>query len=228
MNVVYEKTAHFDEEMKSGIMKEKLGEICIKGQNLNALVSVLNENFKTNQNTEGQKFSDLDLIIWANANEANCKSCDIMVNEIYSSDQRSSTEKRILEILNDYPDNIQVVRITRDSEIDSSLVEQLLITFQDGDVIENVIGNIPKLCFIDSETYRRNERITMMIDKFEDVLFKELVNRKIRVNGKGGVIREVNGTWSRYGFFETGVKKNYVNLSLVEKMGAKTIRSLVF
>ena len=151
-----------------------------------------------------------------------------MVNDSYSSDQRASTVQRILEILNDYHENVQVVRITRDSEIDPLLVEQLLTTLQDGDVIENVIGNISKLCFIDSETCRRNERIAMMIDEFEDVLFKELVNRKIRVNGKGGVIREVNGTWNRYGFFETGVKKNYINLSLVEKMGARKIRSLGF
>lgn len=228
MNVIYEKTAHFDEEMKSGLMKEKFGEIYLEGQNLNVLASVLNEHFRTNLNTEGQKLSDLDLLIWANVNEENGNSLELMVNDSYPSAQRANIVKRILDILNDYQDNVQVVRITRDSEIDPALVEQLLTTIQDGDVAENVIASIPKLCFIDSETYRRNERIATMIDEFEDVLFQELVNRKIRVNGQAGVLREVKGTWNRYGFFETGVKKNYVNLSLMQKMGTRTIRSLEF
>jgi hypothetical protein len=66
-----------------------------------------------------------------------------------------------------------------------------------------------------------------MIDQLESRLFEEILNKKVRVNGKSGILKEVNSTYDRFGFYESGARKNYVFLSLVQKMGTRTIRELV-
>lgn len=226
MDIIYEKVAHFDEEMKSGLMREKLGEIQIEGEYLERPIVALKQQFRTNLNAEKQKLIDLDLLIWPSDDEEDLNSFQITLGDHCSFEQNQTITEGILEIMKKYQEEVQSVRIFRSCEVDRSRVEEFLITLNDGDVFENTLENVAKLCFIDSGTYLSSSHITQMIDKLERILFEEIVNRKIRVNGKEGVLKEVNGNYGRYGFFERGVRKNYVGLSLVQKMGTRTIREL--
>lgn len=226
MDVIYEKAEHFDEEVKSGLMKEKFSEVHIAGNNLERLRVTLKQNFKTNADTEKQSLADLDFFIWPSDNIGDLEVFQITLNDHYSFAKNQAVVEHILEMLGNYPKCVHSVRIFRDCELDLARVEELLVTLNNGDVFENILENISKLCFIDSGTYLSKNYITQMIDKFERILFEGIVNRKIRVNGKEGVLKEVNGDYARFGFFERGVRKNYITLSLVQKMGARTIRKL--
>lgn len=226
MEVIYEQTAQFNAKMKSGLMKEKCSAIHIKGKNIDSLIVALNDSFKTNLNVEGQKFDDCDILIWRNDYDDNSDCFQITVNDKYSSAENHAIVKRIIEIMNTQAKNVQWVRISRNCAVDPLLVEQFLMTLQDGDVFENILEKISKFGLIDSGILHSNERSAQMIDEFESILFAGIVNKKIRVNGKEGILKEVNGNWGRYGFFETGVKKNYAGLSLGQKMGTRTIREL--
>lgn len=226
MDVIYEKAAHFDEEMKSGLMKEKFSEVHIMGNDLERLRVTLMQNFKTNSNTEKQSLADLDLFIWPSEDIGDLEAFQITLNDHYSFAKNQAVVEHILEMMRNYPEYVHSIRIFRNCELDLARVEELLVTLNNGDVFENILENISKLCFIDSGTYLSKNHITQMIDKMERILFEGIVNRKIRVNGKEGVLKEVNGDYARFGFFERGVRKNYVSLSLVQKMGARTIRKL--
>lgn len=212
MDIIYEKAAHFDEEMKSGLMREKFGEIQIEGEHLERPMITLKQHS--------------DFLIWRSDDEEDSNSFEITLSDHYSFEQNQAIIKRILEMMKNYQDEVQTVRIFRSCEVDRLRVEEFLISLNNGDVFENIMENVSKLCFIDSGTYLSSSHITQMIDKLERILFEEIVNRKIRVNGKEGVLKEVNGNYERYGFFKRGVRKNYVGLSLVQKMGTKTIREL--
>lgn len=227
MEIIYDTVAHFEEEMKSGLMREKLSEIHMIAWDIHPLIKTLNKSFKTNLNVGEVNFSELDLLIWPPDEESEPNSFQITLNEHFSSVEREVIIKQILARMNEHPENVEQIRITRDCEVDLTRVECLLNKIKDGDVFENILENIPKLCFIDAKTYQSKEIISQMIDEFEEILFEELINKKIRVNGKAGMLKEVQGD-CRYGFFERGVRKDYACLSLVQKMGAKTIRQIGF
>lgn len=227
MEIIYDRAAHFEEEMKSALMREKFAEIHIIGRDIQPLLDTLNKSYKTNLSVEGINFSELELLIWLPDEESDPNSFQITLNEQFSFAETEALIKEILNRMKEHSENVKQIRITCDCEIDATRVERLLYGIKDGDVFENILGNIPKLCFIDSKTYQSKEGISQMIDEFEVILFEELVNKKIRVNGKAGILKEVQGR-CRYGFFERGVKKDYACLSLVQKVGAKTIREIGF
>lgn len=230
IKVIYEKSSTFDEDMKSGLMKEKQGEIKIEAKDVTPILITLNKCFKTSLNTK--KASEFDLFIWPpedeSSNDNEIGSFHITVKDNYSFEKSLPLVNQILSRMNDHVGNVRFVKIMRDCEVDPSRVEQFLNNLKNGDVTENILDNISRLCVIDSETYNSNAKIAQMIDEFEEILFAELVNKKIRVNGKGGILKEVNGNYGRYGFFERGVRKNYACLSLVQKMGARTVREIEF
>lgn len=230
LKIIYEKSANFDEDMRSGLMKEKLGEIIINAENITPILSTLNKNFKTSLNT--QKSSDADLFIWLShdelRNEEGIVSFTITLNNNDFFEKSLSLVNQIIHSMNAHAGNVCWVKITRDCEVDRDRVEQFLNGLKNGDVFENILESVSKLCVIDSETYNSNTKIAQLIDEYEEVLFEGIVNNKIQVNGKGGVLREVQGDCGRFGFFERGVRKNYITLSLVQKMGARTIRELGF
>jgi hypothetical protein len=226
MDISYVKTLDFDKKINSGLMRENFGEIHIAGKQLEPIIAALRYHFRTNLNVEKQRLADLDFLIWYTDDQENANLFQITLSDSYSFKQNQTIIERILEIMKNYPGAVQSVRIFKICEIDRSRVEELLIALNNGDVFENISENVSKLCLIDSETYLSDTHITQMIDKLERILFEEIVNRKIRVNGKEGILKEVNGNYFRYGFFERGVRKNYVGLSLVQKMGARTIREL--
>lgn len=230
LKVIYEKLANFDEDMHSGLMKEKLGEIKIRAMDITPLLTTLNKCFKTSLNT--QKASEVDLFIWLPdddlTEEEKIGFFSFTLNDTNTFEKNMSLMNQMLNSLKAHVGNVCWVKITRDCEVDRERVEQFLRGLKKGDVFENILENISRLCVIESETYNGNVNIAQMIDEYEGILFKELLNKKIRVNGKSGVLREVNGDCGRYGFFERGVRKNYVYLSLVQKMGARTIREIGF
>lgn len=228
MDVIYDKVARFDEKMDSGLMEEKYSQIQIESWDSAPLLDSLNTRFKTNLNAGGIQISNLELLIWLPDEEGDPNSFQVTINDRYSLGESATIVKEILTQLTKHAEIIKRIRVSRDCEVDSSRVEQFLLDLQEGDVFENILENISKLCLIDSETYNNNKRIALMIDEMEKILFEELVNRKIRVNGKGGILREVPKERGHYGFFERGVRKNYMSLSLVQKMGAKTIREIGF
>ena len=227
MEIIYDMVAHFEEEMKSGLMREKLSEIHMIARDIHPLIETLNKSFKTNLNSEGVNFSELELLIWLPDEESDPNSFQITFSGHFSFIESDALAKQILDRMKEHTENVEQIRITRDCEVDLSRVECLLNEIKDGDVFENILEKIPKLCFIDSKTYLSKERISKTIDEFEEILFEELVNKKIRVNGKAGILKEVQGD-CHYGFFERGVRKDYACLSLVQKMGAKTIRQIGF
>ncbi len=230
LKVIYEKLANFDEDMRSGLMKEKLGEIKIRAKDITPILLTLNKSFKTSLNT--QKTSEVEFFVWLPNDELSEEEkigfFNITLNDTYTFEKNMSLMNQIINSMKAHAGNVCWVKITRDCEVDRERVEQFLRGLKKGDVFENILENISRLCVIDSETYNSNVRIAQMIGEFEEVLFEELVNKKIRVNGKGGVLKEVHGDCGRYGFFVRGVRKNYVCLSLVQKMGARTIRELGF
>jgi hypothetical protein len=204
LKIIYEKSANFDEYMRSGLMKETLGEIKISAEDITPLLRTLNNNFKTSLNT--QKSSDVELFIWLAhdelLSEEKIVSFDITFNNNYNFEKNLSLVNQIIHSINAHAGNVYWVKVTRDCEVDRDRVEQFLNGLKNGDVFENILENVSKLCVIDSETYTSNTKIAKMIDEYEEILFKELVNKKIRVNGKGGALREVQGDCGRYGFFE--------------------------
>ena len=227
MEIIYDMVAHFEEEMKSGLMREKLSEIHMIARDIHPLIKTLNKSFKTNLNVGEVNFSELDLLIWLPDKESDPNSFQITLNGHFSSVESDTLAKRILDRIKEHNENVEQIKITRDCEIDLTRVECLLSEIKDGDIFENILDNIPKLCFIDSKTYQSKETISQMIDEFEEILFEALVNKKIRVNGKAGMLKTVQGD-CRYGFFERGVRKDYVCLSLVQKIGTRTIRQIGF
>lgn len=227
MEIIYDRAAHFEEEMKSGLMREKYAEVHIIGRDIQPLVDTLNKSYKTNLSVEGVNFSELELLVWLPDEESDPNSFQITLNEHYSFAESEAILKEILDQMKEHSENVKQIRITCNCEIDLTRVEQLLDEINDGDVFESILENIPKLCFIDSKTYLSKKEISQTIDEFEEILFEELVNKKFRVNGKAGTLKEVQGH-CRYGFFERGVRKDYTCLSLVQKVGAKTIRQIGF
>jgi hypothetical protein len=227
MEIIYKKSARYKEELKSGLMREKYVEMYIKGREITFLLNALNKSFKTNLSVKDVQFADLDLLIWPPDEEGDPNSIHITLNDRYTSSESEAVVLKILEQMKENEHFVEVVRITCDCEVDSSRVEYFLRGLKDGDVFENILENVSRMCFIDWKTYQSNERIAQMIDEFEEILFAELVNKKIRVNGKSGVLKEVQGD-CRYGFYERGVRKDYDCLSLVQKIGAKTIREIGF
>lgn len=226
MEVNYLKTAFWDEKMKSGLFRERIGEIQIHGTPLEPVMAVLNQHFKTNLSGEQYNLSGLDILIWTNSDEPD--SFQITLDENYSLEQSHTILAKITEALNKHHEMVKEIKISRDCEIDPARVKDFLVSLYSDDWVESTIRSIPKLCLIDANTYLSDNQIKEMIDQLESQLFEEIVNKKVRVNGKSGILKEVNSFYGRFGFFETGVKKNYVFLSLVQKMGARTIRELVY
>lgn len=228
MDIIYERSSHFDEQMASGLMREKYSGIQVECWEVVPILEALKKRFKTNLTPGDVPFSSLELLIWLPDEEGDPNAFEITFNE-----QLVRTEgARLIQCLQDefkeHADSLKRVRILRDCELNPPCVEKFLRGLLEGDIFENVLENISKLSIIDSETYQGNPRISQIIDELEDAFFEGLADKRIRVNGKGGILREVHGDYGRYGFFERGVRKNYVCLSLVQKMGTRTIRELGF
>lgn len=228
MKVIYDTTMDFEEEMNSGLMQEKYGAIKVVAQDaevIQAVVKTIEENFKTNMGREKLPIKELEFLIWLSDEDE--ESLEMTLNEHHSLAKNNTLVRKLLKLITEYENVVEEVRITRDCEINPNRVEKLLNDIDEADIFENILEQIPKLCFIDSQTYLSKEEITRKVDKLEGLLFEELVDKKIRVNGKPGVLKRVDGN-CRYGFFERGVRKEYVCLSLVQKVGARTIHDLSF
>lgn len=226
MEIIYGKSPFWDEKMKSGLFREKIGELHICSNNPEVIINDLKKAFRTNLDVQQFKLSDLDILIWVIEDEP--ELLQITFNSKYSHEINQGMLESIIKILKNYNGLVEEIKIFRDCEMDCGRVRDYLTSLFSGDIVENTIENTSRLCFVDSNTYLGDGQIKEMIDQLELLLFTEIVNKKIRVNGKAGVLKEVNDPYGRFGFYERGVKKNYVFLSLVQKMGAKTIRELIY
>lgn len=228
MDIIYEKSSHFDERMASGLMREKYSEIQVECREVVPILEALKKRFKTNLTPGDVSFSSLELLIWLPDEEGNPNAFQITFNERLMRTEGERLIQVLLAEFKEHADSLKGIRVLRDCELNPPRVEKFLGELLKGDIFENVLENIPKLSIIDSETYQGNPEISQKIDELENAFFEELVDKRIRVNGKGGILRKVHGDYGRYGFFERGVRKNYVCLSLVQKMGTRTIREIGF
>lgn len=226
MKVIYAKSPFWDEKMNSGLFREKTTELHIRSKNLELIKTNLKKSYRTNLDVEHFKLSDLDILIWIIDEEPDL--LQVTLSGKYSYERTQRMVESIIAAMKNPEGVVQEVIIFRDCEIDSCRVKDFLTSLFSGDVVENTIENTYRLCLVDSNTYLGDRQIKEMIDQLELLLFTEVVNKKIRVNGKAGVLKEVNDPYGRFCFFERGVKKNYVFLSLVQKMGTKTIRELIY
>ena len=226
MEILYAKSPFWDEKMISGLFREKIGELHIRSDNLELIMNDLKNNFRTNLDVTPYKLSDLDILLWIIDEEPGV--LQITFNSQNSAELTRGMLDSMIELLKKQDDPVKEIKIFRDCVIDSSRVKDFLCSLFFGDSVENIIEHTSRLCLVDSNTYLNDETIKEMVDQLETLLFEEIVNKKIRVNGKVGVLKVVNDPYGRFGFFERGVKKNYVFLSLVQKMGTKTIRELIY